>query len=136
MKKLLLIFGLIPMFCAAQLKIMDLNVLPLVPGGTSGNDSVQVLVQIKISEPALSQNIHFQFGTSPDVGDVINGIAPVTQQGTDYIISYNGKQEIINNHDTRIYCKMSMLEYNTWTHLTVFAEAISGNNSEHLYQTR
>jgi len=124
------------MFCTAQLKIMDLTTVPLAPGVTSGNDSVQVLVQIKISNPALSQSIHFQFGSLPDVGDVINGIAPITQQGTDYIVSFDGRQEIINNHDTRIYCKMSMPEYNAWQHITVFAEAISGNNSEHLYQTR
>ena len=136
MKKLILFFGILPMFCAAQLKIMDLNVLPLAPGGTFGNDSVQVLVQIKISNPALSQSIHFQFGSLPDVGDVINGIAPIIQIGTDYFVSYDGKQEKVNNHDTRIYCKMSMIEYNAWQHITVFAEAISGNNSEHLYQTR
>lgn len=124
------------LFCSAQLKIMDLNVIPLAPSGTSGNDSVQVLVQIKISNPALSQSIHFQFGSLPDVGDVINGIALIIQQGTDYIVSYNGIQEIIKNHDTRIYCKMSMTEYNTWQHLTVYAEAINGNNSEHLYKTK
>jgi len=124
------------LFCTAQLKIMDLNVIPLAPSGTSGNDSVQVLVQIKISNPALSQSIHFQFGSLPDVGDVINGIAPIIQQGTDYIVSFNGKQETVSNHGVRIYCKMSMTGYNTWTHLTVFAEAISGSNSEHLYQTR
>ena len=124
------------LFCVAQLKIMDLTAIPLAPIGTSSNDSVQVLVKIKISDPALSQNIHFQFGSLPDVGDVVNGIAPITQQGTDYIVSFNGSQETIRDHDVSIYCKMSQTEYNSWQHLTVFAEAISGNNSEHLYQTR
>ena len=109
--------------------------MPLVPGGTSGNDSVQVLVQLKISNPALSQSIHFQFGSLPDVGDVLNGIAPITQQGTDYIVSFNGRQESVYNHDVRIYCKMSLAQFNTWQHLSVFAELTGGGNSETLYLT-
>ena len=121
---------------SAQLKIMDLNVLPISQGETLSNDSIQLLIQFKISNPALSQNIHFQFGTQPNIGDVLNEVAPVMLQGSEYIVTYNGRQEIIRNHDVRIYCKMSMANYNAWQNLTVFAVSTTGNNSENLYQTR
>lgn len=123
-------------FCAAQVQLMDLNIMPLLSGAVSNTDSVQLLIQFKISNPANVQNINFQFGSQPDNGDVINESASVILQGTDYFTSFNGRQEIIQNHDTRIYCKMSMVQYNTWQHLTVYATISGGGSSNHLFQTR
>ncbi|MBI5539067.1 MAG: hypothetical protein HY951_03345 [Bacteroidia bacterium] len=136
MKTLLMFtFGcIISFFCTAQVQLMDLNVMPLQSG--SNTDSVLVLIQLKISNPANAQNIHFQFGSQHDNGDVINESASVILQGADYYTSFNGRQEIIQNHDTRIYCKMSMSQYNTWQHLTVYAAIPGGGSSNHLYQTR
>ena len=138
MKTLLMfIFGcFMSIYCSAQVQLMDLNIMPLLSGEDSSTDSVQVLIQVKISNPANAQNINFQFGSQSDNGDVLSGNATVVQQGADYFTSLNGRFEIIQNHDTRIYCKMSMVQYNTWQHITVFATIPGGGSSNHLYQTR
>ena len=134
---LMIIFGsFLSFYCPAQVQLMDLNVMPLLSGSGSSTDSVQVLIQLKISNPANAQNIIFQFGSQPDNGDILNGNATIIQQGADYYTSFNGRQEIIQNHDTRLYCKMSMVQYNAWQHLTVYAGQTGGGNSTSLYQTR
>lgn len=138
MKTLLMIsFGCImSIYCTAQVQLMDLNVMPLLQTAVSDTDSVQVLIQFKISDPSNAQNISFQFDTIPDSGGVYGGTATVIQQGTDYFTSFNGRQEIIRNHDTRIYCKMSLQQYGDWQHITVYASTVGGGSSNHLYQTR
>lgn len=138
MKKLIFFsIGIITsLVMTAQVQLIDLNVMPLLSSAVSDTDSVHVLIQFKISDPANVQNINFLFDTIPDNGGVFNGNATVFQQGTDYYTSFNGRQEKIPNHNSRIYCKMSTEQYGIWQHLTVFATISGGGSTNHLYQIR
>jgi len=123
---------LMTFFATAQIKLLDLSVIP-INENNSNVDSVKVLIQLKINNPALAQDINFLFGTQINQGDIKSGNASVINQGTEFMVSYDGRQETIQNHSIKIYCKMTLNEYNSWQHLTVYATSASGSNSNYLY---
>jgi hypothetical protein len=130
MKTLLLIvfIGIIPILSFAQVKMLDLSVMPVATPSVNG-DSVQVLIQFKVNDPSLVTSFTFLFGTNPGAGDVFQGTATTSTSDSGYTINYNGRQETVINHQVRIFCILSHSQFEAWVNLQVTAGLVAGGTS-------
>ena len=120
------------MFCAAQLKIMDLSVIPLTPNLTNINDSTKIMVQFKINEPDSVQSIQMKFGTVQDNADVALLNPSIIFSDPKYYTLFNGEQNEITDYDARVFYTLSENQINAYNYLTLTVNYIDGS-SDTLY---
>ena len=131
MKTLLLLafWCFISLFCTAQLKIMDLSVVPLTPDSTVLGDSTKLMIQFKISYPDSVQNIQMKFGTVQDIADVALLNPTITLSDSIYYTLLNGEQNKIADYDARVYYKLSENQISMYNYLTLFVTYIDGTSN-------
>ena len=129
---LLLLWCFASLFCTAQLKIMDLSVVPLTPALTNINDSTKIMVQFKINEPDSVQNIQMKFGTVQDNADVALLNPTIIFSAPKYYTLFNGEQHEIADYDARVFYTLSEEQINAYNYLTLTVSYIDGS-SDTLY---
>jgi hypothetical protein len=110
MKKILFIslLNLLAMFASAQIKLLDLSVIPV---NEPSSDSITVWVQFKARNIADIQTVQLNFETQNGMADVLQKTATVTQQANTYYTQFENQSTPIENYNISLYCKMTKEQF-------------------------
>ena len=131
---LIVIMSIITSHMAAQsnVQIKDIYVQPITGVETSSTNN-QLEVMFKMNNQADASVLHFQFGTSQDLGDVLSIDATIIEQGGQYYISYQGEEQLIVGYDSGITIELTESQEFSYSFITLYIEDNNGEESNKLY---
>ncbi len=140
MKKLLIFtFSVItPLVIAAQVQIIDLNVIPTlkldtVTGNVINTVNTELSISFKIENEYQASKVHILFGTSQNIGDILTVEADIIENSGDYFISFNGEQTPISNYSAKTAVTLTPQQLSSYNYLTLYVEETSGSYTDKLY---
>ena len=122
-------------FSQSTIKIIDLTVNNTTYVDTTGamTNNTGLDVNFKISNLSTANKAEIYIGTQADLGDVKIAEAVFLQNGSDYLLSYNGEEYAIVDGMANISVELSQAELDTYNYITVYVEDNQGLNTVKLY---
>jgi hypothetical protein len=143
MKTLLLfvLVSLFPMLCAAQatsVKLLDLNVHPSteidsLTGLPVDTSIISFNLDFKVNNAANANQAKVLFGTTQNIGDVIDITATFSQVAGQYYLSYNGNSNVVTGYNARIKAGLTGTQEKTFHYITLYLLDNQGQETNRLY---
>jgi hypothetical protein len=133
--KLFIICGalLIAQSAWGQNRMIDLNVMPLVPDSITPAGMVDVSFEIKTENPENLQNIIVLVGILQDDGSLFTDSVQIVPDSTGYATLYNSQQSFIENYQAQWMCRFTQLQWDQYEFITVYGILAGATETTHLY---
>ena len=113
----------------AQVKIIDLSVMPLVQAnGVSNPDTTELMIGFKINNINEAQSLHIDFGTT----QLSNNILAVSGTFAGNDINIAGKSYNVTNYQAHVNISLTTQQYNALHYITLYVSDNTGNNTDKL----
>ena len=124
------------------LKILDLSVYPaievdVVTGNPVDTTIIPYNLDFIINEASSASSVKLLFGTSKDIGDILDNTASIISQNGQYSIYYNGvSSPIINSYSGSIKVNLTRQQEAAFNFITLFLIDDQGQETNRLYFVR
>ncbi len=119
-------------YAPAQIKLLDLSVIPNVSTDSSSGTNIIMDVRFKVKNAAEAEKIIIWFGSQVNTNDVLNIEASIIQNGTEVLINYNGLSIPVRNYGAEIKVPLTVFQNSAYHYITLFAKKADGTESNRL----
>ncbi len=134
MKKLIFtsFICMMALFATAQIKLLDLSIVPAVSTDSSSVTNPILNVRFKIKNAAEAEKIIVWFGTQANENDILIAESSISQNGTEVLITYNGLSIPIINYSAEIKIPLTVSQNSEYHYITLYAKKADGTESNRL----
>lgn len=126
-------FMLIQLQAQNAVRLLDLSVMPLIKVNEVSTDSVELMINFKISDPATAAKVYFMLGAVNDDSSLLVVTPLFIHNANGHFLSFSHKIEKIENHAVVFYLTITKTLYHNFSAATLFVETNNGVPTNHLY---
>ena len=116
----------------AQIKIIDLSVIPAVYVTPQSADSTDIVISFKAQHPENITTVKLLLGSQSNNSSIANYDLVVQHTSGTHSIEIEGKSFTINGYQANFTLPLTTAQYNSFSLLTLYVVSSDGTESEHL----